>query len=414
MSGRSDRNATLTARQRRPNLGHYYRRRIGDLHPDDFRWRIGLYRPGAPKRNRSLQLGKACTQFEIRLETAQIQGTLTLQRQDPDKGDEIPIDRGDRVRILLYHHKRWHRLWDLTVTGVPEVTLGEGTMSVELGDPLAKLEQDERKWEFKKDDSHPHGWRPGEIATHVCHKQGVPIGRIVNGHHRIDNLKMKSAGLAVIKKAFAEERDDTGQRFVIRFRNGRLDVVPIRRNRVLYEIHHIEEDASVSGQPPGKSPTTVVEAHARVNKKKVTVKVVAHRAAARFGRQTKEVHYGRMGSRKAVRNKALRFLAREIEPKRTANLTIPCIPFIERGDAVRWRTKEPGWHGSTPLAVNRQFAFTTSVIHNVGADFATTSLVLTQRDPYLKQLKEIAQAEQDDKDKKRKGQNDNTGGTSPP
>lgn len=412
MSGRDERGGGLTARQRRPHLSHYYRHRAGHITPGEYEWRIRLRRPGIGKPNNTLTLRRATTTVSWTDEGSVLSGSISLQRPAPDAEHSIPIGVADRVTLDVKRNKHWYRLWTMRVEGEPETDTGTGTITATLGDDLGALEMGERDWEFKKNDAHPHGWRAHEVAKRVCQKESVPVGKLAHGTEDLGKLKLDDApGLAVLKEAYGRERDATGVRYLIRFRDGKLDITPMRRNKILYEIKKVAQDAFTSGASPGTRPVTCIEGHARVHDKKVTVKVVAHRAAARFGQITKEEHYGRMGSRDAVRRKIHRQLAHELDPKRTATFTIPCIPFIERGDTIRWRTKEPGWHGEDELSANRQFCFVTEVTHTVAPEAQTTNLTVNQKDPMVAQLREIDQAKKDDKDKGRNHGNGNGSGS---
>jgi hypothetical protein len=224
------------------------------------------------------------------------------------------------------------------------------------------------------------------------------MGKIAKGAARIKKLKKTCSGLEIIMRAYAAERQKSDRAFVIRLRNGRLEVVPVKRHRVLYEIRGVEIDYSTeTGSPKKKRPTTVIEAKGRVDKKKVEVKVFRRAILKRLGLSRAERSYGKVDSKQELREKAMRDLAEEIRVKRTANLTIPGIPFIERGDTVRWITEEPGWSGPSFGTQDRSYAYVTGVTHAATPASFTSSMNLSQVDPFLKTGSSASKSERDEK-----------------
>ena len=125
----------------------------------------------------------------------------------------------------------------------------------------------------------------------------VRPGRISEGRRKIKKLKLKASGLEVIRKAVALEKEKTAQKFVIRFRDTRLDVLPYRRPGTLYTIKGIEKGGST--QATGKPrPVTQIVAKGRIRSgektRKVEETVRSVGAIKRFGKVEKEKDYGRV------------------------------------------------------------------------------------------------------------------------
>jgi hypothetical protein len=192
-------------------------------------------------------------------------------------------------------------------------------------------------------------------------------------------------------------------KYVIRFRDGKLTVLPFERSKILYEIEGIEENATLSAEPKKERPRTVILATGRVEGKKIEVEIGPDRIEERYGRSVLEKDYGRVDSEKELRDKAMRDLARELEVKRTAEVTIPGIPLLERGSTLRWRTKEPGWHGENRRSRERQYCYVTAARHSLSPSRYTTGISVSQFDPYLADKRRREQEERDEKRKDREG-----------
>lgn len=409
--GRKERANSPAGKLRAPNLASIYTKQLRDVAAGDFDFRTVLIRPEKPKDDgRFVILDRATTSIEWSDETPVLTGGLTLHRPDPLKPSTLPVKERHRVRLLVRWGGAWYRLWEMRVESDPEPTGSSGDLRVELSDDLASLRQNVRDWEFKKSKARPKGWPPQAITRKVCGREGVRMGKIAKGAARLKKLKKTASGLEIIMRAYAAERQKSDRSFVIRLRNGRLEVVPVKRHKVLYEIRGVELDYSTeTGSPKKKRPTTVIEAKGRVGKKKIEAKVFRRAILKRFGLSTAERSYGKVDSKAELREKAMRELAEEIRVKRTATLTIPGIPFIERGDTVRWITKEPGWSGPGVGTQDRSYAYVTGVSHSATPASFTSSMTLSQVDPFLKTGSSKSKAKRDEKkgqrDKKRKDNN---------
>jgi hypothetical protein len=397
--GRKERANSPTGKLRAPNLGSIYTKALRDVDAGDFDFRVVLVRPEKAKDDgRLVILDRATTSVEWTDESAVLAGGLTLHRPNPLKPSSLPVKERHRVRLLVQWGGTWYRLWEMRVESEPEPTGSSGDLRVELSDDLASLRQNVRDWEFKKGKNRPKGWPPEAITKNVCNKEGVRMGKIAKGAARIKKLKKTCSGLEVIMRAYAAERQKSDRAFVIRLRNGRLEVVPVSRHRVLYEIRGVELDYSTETSSPKKGrPTTVIEAKGRVGKKKVEAKVFRRSILKRFGLSTAEKSYGKVDSKQELREKAMRDLAEQIRVTRRATLTIPGIPFMERGDTVRWLTEETGWSGPSFGTQDRSYGYITGVTHAATPASFTSTVTLSQTDPFLKTGAGGSKAKRDEK-----------------
>lgn len=408
--GREERRRSRRGGVRAPDLERLYRNDVRLPEPDDFEFDVTLIRPGAQaKRRRKMPLTNYLTQLEVYDETAVLSGYMSLRREEADDGSKLPILKGDIVRARTrYRGRRWRRWWDMRAADEPAVDLQTGTLDVELHDPLQAADTGEREWEYRKDeDSHPDAWRADEVAKDVCKRLGIPVRRLARGTVDLDAIKLTGTGLEVIREAYKQEREETSIEYVIRFRDGEFEVVPLKRNRTLYEIRNIEESAATTATSRTPSPITAIVATGRVDGEKVEIEVTApDRALRRFGRVEDERDYGKVASREKLRDKAKRDLAKELRVKRTAELTFVCLPDLERGDTVRWRTREPGWYGPSNTSQNRQYAYPKSVRHSITPTRATTSVTLSQHDPYLADRRRRHQEAREEAEKERNAKDD--------
>lgn len=419
--GKKERAKSPRGQLQRPNLSRFYNRRIRDMHPGEFDFRILLIRPGAPKGNRVRPLDQETTSLEWSDEGGALNGMLTMRRPWRLKQSSLPVVRGDGIRLQFFWGGRWRRLWDMQVQGIPSVDLAAGEVTAELADDLYLLAKTELDWDdFKKSKkgAKRKGWTADEVTRYVCRRLRVRPGKIARGHKRFEMKKLKKmSGLEVIRRAWAHERKETHRKFVVKMRNGRVNVLPMRRPGTLLVLDGIEVEASTAGNPKRKRPATVIEAKGRRKGTsgkdgKLEVTVSRPKVVARLGRVVKQRDYGRVESRDDLRTKAKRDLARELKVQRTATISLPGVPFIEKGSALRWLIDEPGWHGKTKLAKrpkDRSFVWVVNAQHYLSAGTYTTTCEVNQEDIYYEDAKRRDEAARKDKDRERKGRRQNQG-----
>lgn len=405
--GKRQRSNSKVGRLRKPNLDAYYNRHISSIEPGDFEFRVVLVLPEKPEADRYLGLNRTNTSLEWGDENGSIlTGSLTVRRPAPDAVEALPIARGHRVRLFLWWGGRWRRLWDMRITEPPETNLATGEITCQLEDDLNPLAQNIQEWDFKKDKQHPQGWTADEITRFVCRETHVRPGKIAEGTRKIKKLKLKGSGLEVIRKAWAMEKAKTLKRYVIRFRDTRLDVLPFGRPSTLYVISGIAKQATDTAQGKTKRPVTSIKAKGRIKvdgkDKKVEEVVRSHNAIARFGFSEQTHDYGRVDSRAELREEAKRDLAEAIKVTRTAQLIIPGIPFLEKGSTLRWLTDEPGWQGKVEgTKQDRSIAFVAHAHHSLQPTSYETDLELSQDDPYFSDRQRRDEERRNDKKKQR-------------
>lgn len=408
-SGRKQRANSKRGRLQRPDLSEWYDRTLTPIEPGGFVFRSVLVRPEKPREERYMTLDRALTELDWGDQGGSVlTGTMSLRRPGPRRVAALPVQRGHRVRLQLFWGGRWRRQWDMRVAQVPEVDLKTGTLTAPLEDDLNALSQNVKEWDFKKDKQHPHGWTADEVTVAVCKDQHVRPGRIAQGTKKITKLKLKGSGLEIIRKAWAMEKAKTGVRYVVKFNGARLDVLPFRRPDTVYIISAIEKGATTAAEAKTKRPVTQIKAKGRIKgtgkDKKIEETVRSPVAIAKFGFSEEEKDYGRVNSRADLRQEARRDLAASIKVERTATLSLPGIPFLEKGSCIRWLTNEPGWSGKVGnTEQDRSYAYVTTAHHTLSPSSYDTEIQINQDDPYFTDRKRRDKERRDKKKQERKG-----------
>jgi hypothetical protein len=241
------------------------------------------------------------------------------------------------------------------------VTLSDGSWTLTLADDLWNIAQNVADYKYTKGKKiRPHGWRCDEIAHDLCVRYRIPVRTLAQGTsyfglgHAQTTL---TSPIHVITEAYHEETKRTGRTFIIRwgapntqFPFGALEVVPMRRNRLLYAFREQLTEATL-GRSQSADFATVILARGQiitgVKKKKKTRKVAVtarnDRAIKRNGWVRKTVNFGRVESERELAILAQRMLATRLVPLRTAELTNPGIATIRRGDAIQINLPEEGY-----------------------------------------------------------------------
>lgn len=274
-------------------------------------------------------------------------------------------------------------------TGIPRAQVEGGTVDVELTDDLDVLKRNRRDWTFRRTKRRKRGWFAHEIARVVARKEGVRLGRIAKGTKRLRKLvKKDTAGLDILRAAYAHEREETGRRFVIRMAGGKLEIVPFQRNPILYIFGAQMQSAMI--EKIGKArPVTVLEGKGRVGKgdeaKKVKHTEVRRDLIRRFGYLHKEQDFGRVSSKAELRRKVKREMAKQVRLKPTIEFEYAGVPFIRRGDGIHVKVKGEGFAGRDPQARKRAFVYVTAARFRVdGSSGFTMSISANVEDPYFK------------------------------
>ena len=274
------------------------------------------------------------------------------------------------VICQIGYGNKFSNVWAMRVnpgfdSGTAEtVTLSDGSWNWNLTDDLWTLAQSVADFKYTAGKvSRKQGWRCDQVAHDVCQRYRVPVRTLSQGTAYFSlphNQTHLVSPLHVITLAYHEETKRTGRTFIIRwsapdtkFPFGALEVIPMRRNRVLYQFRDQLLDATLTrSQAPGFA--TVIEARGTLpghkgKTRKITLTASSSNGYAikRFGFIRKTINFGRVSSRLELEILAKRALAQRLSPIRTAELNHPGIATIRRGDAIHINLPEEGYGNVT-------------------------------------------------------------------
>jgi hypothetical protein len=395
-TGREQRKRSATGKARTPSLDSFYRYSLPPVTPGDFSFELTLLRPGLS----SVPLDRLCESFEWNESSSEMTGSMQLRRPRTDEPGSLPIERGHRVRCRVRWAGSWYVLWTMRVQP-PETNLEEGLVQVTLQDDMDLIKRTKRDWSFRQTKHRRFGYFPEEIVRLVCKRAGIRVGAIATGRHRLPSLSLKNATpLDVFKAAYKHEREKTGRSFVIRIRDGKLEIVPLKRNPAVYVLARQIQTAMLQQEPANENPATVLTGRGRIGSGKAAKKVsytdYDRAVVKRFGYVHREKDYGRVESVGDLRGKVERDMANMLKVNLTANIQHAGIPFIRRGEGAKLNLPKEGFSGK------QAFVYATTATHTVSAGGYTSTWDFTTDDPYVKLREEAEKAQREAKRNERK------------
>lgn len=395
-TGREQRRRSATAQSRRPNLTRYYGRTLPAVTPGEFEFELTLLRGRGAE---SLSLDSATTSFEWVDAESMMTGNLQLQRPDVSDAKSLPIARGHRVRCRVKWAGKWYELWTMRCAD-PQPTVETGEVSVDLKDDMALVRVGKRRFLYRRSKRRRHGWFGHEILRDAARKERVRLGAVAKCRKRLNKIDVTGSFLDLVVKVYEEEHKATGRKFVVRMRNGRLEVVSYKRNRQIYVLADQIRSAAVAAESKVQNPVTVLRAHGRVGSGRgaKTVRYTASRPemVRRFGRVEKKKSYGKVDSFADLKRQVLEDLAKEYEVKRVFTVSAQGVPFIRRGDGVQLVLPSEGLRGED------SFVYCTTGSHQVQGGSYTATWDFEVDDPFEKDRLEREKAAREKAAKRRK------------
>jgi hypothetical protein len=330
-----------------------------------------------------------------------LMGDVTLRK--PDVGSGIQVDDGYMLRCRVTWFGRLREVWRMRLRD-GESSLDGSILTFTLADDGILLQESEDDWSFTKSKKkgHPYGWKTHDIVREVCRRYRIPVGKIAEGTHWITDLSGRMSPMQVIQKAYAIEKNSTGRRFTIRWEQGKLNVVPLQYNPVMYELGPQIEDATIKRKDRGTDFGTAYTVKASLKtgahkRKKISVTWINERAVRTDGFVHRILDGGNVKDRDDALNKAKRTYNQtsKREPLLTG-LQHRGIAFLKRGDAIRVLLGEAGIKG------NDQICFLVSGSWQLSGGSFTMSVDVSFTDPYVKTKQARRAADKKKRAEKRK------------
>lgn len=377
-TGREQRARSATAQARRPNLTKFYGRTLPAVAPGEFEFELTLLRGRGAT---SLSLDSVTTSFEWVDAESMMTGNLQLQRPDASDAKSLPIARGHRVRCRVKWAGKWYELWTMRCQQ-PQPIVETGEVSVDVKDDMALVRLGKRHFLYRRSKRRRHGWFGHEALRDAARKERVRLGAVAKCRKRRAKIDVTGSLLDLTVKIYEEEHKATGRKFVVRMRNGRLEVVPYKRNRQIYVLAEQIRTASITAEPKVENPVTVLRGHGRVKSGRgaKTVRYAGMRPemVRRFGRVEKKKSYGKVDSFADLKRQVLEDLAKQYEVKRVFTVATQGIPFIRRGDGAQLLLPSEGMRGA------ESFVYCTSGAHQVQGGSYTSTFDFEVDDPFEK------------------------------
>jgi hypothetical protein len=253
---------------------------------------------------------------------------------------------------------------------------------VDVNDDLDTVRRARRRFLRRTRKRHRHGYFGHRVLREEAAKECVRLGAIAKCRYPMTKIDVNGSLLDLATAIYTHERQKSGRRFVLRMRDGRFEVVPYRRNRLIYVLAEQIRTVTASEHPKVANPVTVLVGKGRVGKgkgaKKVRYAEYRRDMVRRFGYVRKERNYGRVDSFGELRAKVRRDLADQYRVDQTCDIEHQGIPFIRRGDGAQLDLPSEGYIGDP------SFVYCSGGRHQVQADSFTSSWTFTTVDPFQK------------------------------
>lgn len=306
-------------------------------------------------------------------------GQITLRKPNPDQpGATINLNDGHVIRCEVRWGGQWTEVWRMRIWK-PGLSVSDGAWTFDLSDDMRLLGDSRDDWSYRRGKrSHTRGWLYHEVILDVCKRYHVPVGQIVRGKRRIKKLvRQGTSPIDIIRAAVDLEENYTGRRYIICWRDGKLNVIPLRRNATLWNLSTQITTAMIETVRRGDHATALTaRATVRHGKKRTNLVHTEVSAAGvkRYGFIHTKVTYHGVDSAAELRQRAKRSLAKRLELQRTITVTHPGIAFVRRGDALQVSIPSEGYSGSAGIV------FCRAVTHRVSAGNYSMDLTLTLND----------------------------------
>lgn len=308
-------------------------------------------------------------------------GTVTLSRRFKEAG--IPTISNGHLLILEHRtstYAEFQEVWRMRVKN-PDVSVEGRTVSFNVVEDTDLLARSRTIFRYGKSKGLPDGPRLQSILVDAAEKFGVKIGDCYPLHHRVKKLTVTGSLMDLIVRILRLERTEgSGHRLIWRWRNGKLEIVPLRRSQNMLLIGGAILSASYTQSMKDTFATAIrvrgtMKAAGGKKRKKTSVLVEDDDAIKRYGYILKELK-----APKGVdtHDEAVRYAKRQLltrrKLKKEVSFSHPGVVSLRRWDAIKLYLPE--------IELNT-LCYVNSVEHSVSPGSYTMDVTVRFTDPYV-------------------------------
>lgn len=340
-------------------------------------------------------------------------GSISGTHPQTEKRDRrFQIKDGCLLLLEAYVGGKWQNVWVMRVQ-TPSEDAGSGAGSYELADDSILIALNEGDFKYVNKDKKKK-WKADNLTRDVAREWGFKVGNLPKCEEFLDDIEEKKASpLSVIAKAWKQESEATGVKYVMTWRHGKIEISRLRRNKNLYSLKELIESATVS-RDRGQKFFTALRIVGSIKdgekkKKKLDIEIEHPKAVKRYGKIVKIHNLDNTAtSREKVVKAGKRRLSRSIMKKTqpTISLSHVGIPWIRRGDAVEIRLPKYGFKGKKrPVPPFEggyyNILFVTGIEHTLDSSGHHMDVSFTVDDP-IAEMKDALREKKDKDDRKKK------------
>lgn len=308
-------------------------------------------------------------------------GSVTLAR--PFKAPGIETISNGHLFVLEHRtssYADFQEVWRMRAK-TPDVSVDGKTVSYSVVADTDLLQRSHTTFRYGKSKGLPDGPRLESIIRDAAEDFGFKIGEMYPLHHRVKKLTVKGSPYDLIVRCLRLERTEGGGRRIIwRWRNGKLDIVPLRRSQNMLLLGATILSASYTQDMKDSFATAIrvrgtMKAHGGKKRKKGSVLVEDDDAIGRYGYILRELSAPKgVDTREEMERYAKRQLLTRRKLKKEVSFSHPGVASLRVWDAIKVYLPEVGLN---------TLCYVNSVEHSVTPGSYTMDVTIRFTDPYI-------------------------------
>jgi hypothetical protein len=333
------------------------------------------------------------------------------------------VAQGDQIacQVDVHDGQGFKQLW-LMRTKSSGLTYSDGSRTFDLANDLQLLQESEGVFRYSGTGQDPHtgphtghhpvkrgGWMGRDIILDICDRYKVPVGAMYEGfpEQKIGNFYRAApmSPLEAIKAVVNIEFQKFKRRLTTRWFDGAFYVTPLRRSEHLralgptlieaafkselrpeftsvLTLHGLPLKFTPNKNDPGGHTSHIMQGgsvfpsvivNSKVDHTTVTRESTA--AVSRFGYVRKILYDPDARTLDDLTKHADDYLSIVAKPKKTLQLTLPGIPYIYRGDAIRL--------GLGDTALRNQLVWVSAITNTITPQQYLQTLTIVFDDPFV-------------------------------